>query len=116
MWLMLQQEQPDYVITTGETHSIREFLDLSFSYVHLNWEDYISFDERYLRPAEVNILLGGTTKAKIKLEWESSVTFEELVHLIVEADLAFPLGLCRPNGNAKNQTLPIMFIFVDLQA
>lgn len=76
MWLMLQQEQPDdYVIATGETHFIREFLHLSFSYVHLNWKDYVSFDKRYLRQAEVNILLGGTTKAKIKLEWAFSVHF-----------------------------------------
>lgn len=105
MWLMLQQEQPDdYVIATGETHSILEFLDLSFSYVHLNWEDYVAFDERYLRPAEVDILLGDPSKAKTKLRWEPSVTFKELVHLMVEADLAI-LGLRSPNRTAENQTL-----------
>ncbi len=105
MWLMLQQDRPDdYVIATGETHSIREFLYISFSYVNLNWEDYVAFDERYLRPAEVDILIGDPTKAKTKLGWKPSVTFRELVHLMVEADLAV-LGLPSPNRTSNNQTL-----------
>ncbi|AHB87678.1 GDP-mannose 4,6-dehydratase Gmd [Thermosynechococcus sp. NK55a] len=88
MWLMLQQEQPDdYVVATGETHSVREFLELAFGYVGLNWEDYVEFDPRYLRPTEVDLLLGDPTKAKTVLGWQPSVTFPELVALMVEADL-----------------------------
>lgn len=99
MWLMLQQEQPDdYVVATGETHSIREFLDIAFSYVNLNWQDYVEFDERYLRPAEVDLLIGDPAKAKQKLGWEPSVTFEQLVTLMVEADLK-ALGLVPLNGH-----------------
>jgi GDPmannose 4,6-dehydratase len=85
---MLQQEQPDdYVIATGETYSVKEFLELAFSHVNLNWEDYVAFDERYLRPAEVELLIGDPTKAKEKLGWKPSVTFPELVNLMVNADL-----------------------------
>ena len=89
MWLMLQQDQPDdYVVATNETHSIREFLDLAFGHVNLNWNDYVEFDPRYLRPAEVDLLIGDSTKARQQLGWEPSVTFEQLVQLMVEADLA----------------------------
>ncbi|MBF2008932.1 GDP-mannose 4,6-dehydratase [Chlorogloeopsis fritschii PCC 9212] len=99
MWMMLQQDEPeDYVIATGETHSVREFLELAFSYVNLNWQDYVEFDPRYLRPAEVELLIGDSTKARQKLGWKPSVTFEELVALMVEADLQ-ALGLTSPNGN-----------------
>lgn len=99
MWLMLQQPEPDdYVIATGETHSVREFLDLAFGYVNLNWQDYVEFDDRYLRPAEVELLIGDPTKAKQKLGWQPSVTFEQLVALMVEADLK-ALGQESPNGN-----------------
>jgi GDPmannose 4,6-dehydratase len=88
MWLMLQQDQPDdYVVATGETHSVREFLELAFNHVNLNWEDYVAFDERYLRPAEVDLLIGDPAKAKAKLGWQPSVTFPELVALMVDADL-----------------------------
>lgn len=88
MWLMLQQEQPDdYVVATGETHSVKDFLNLAFSHVNLNWEDYVAFDERYLRPAEVDLLIGDPTKAQEKLGWKPSVTFPELVNLMVDADL-----------------------------
>ena len=98
MWLMLQQEEADdYVVATGETHSIREFLDVSFGYVNLNWQDYVEFDPRYLRPAEVDLLIGDPSKAKQKLGWEPSVTFEELVTLMVEADLR-ALGLTAHHG------------------
>lgn len=101
MWLMLQQEQPDdYVIATGETHSVREFLELAFNHVNLNWQDYVEFDERYLRPAEVDLLIGDSTKARQKLGWKPSVTFEELVALMVEADLQV-LGQTSPNGNGS---------------
>ncbi len=99
MWLMLQQEKPDdYVIATGVTHSVREFLDLAFGYVNLDWHDYVEFDERYLRPAEVELLIGDPTKAQQKLGWEPTVTFKQLVALMVEADLKV-LGQTSPNGN-----------------
>jgi GDPmannose 4,6-dehydratase len=88
MWLMLQQEHPDdYVVATGETHSVEEFLEKAFSYVNLRWQDYVAFDERYLRPAEVDLLIGDPTKAQQMLGWSPSVTFDELVRLMVEADL-----------------------------
>lgn len=87
MWLMLQQDSPDdYVVATNETHSIREFLDIAFNRVGLDWHDYVEFDPRYLRPAEVDLLIGDATKAQQALGWAPSVTFKELVHLMVEAD------------------------------
>jgi GDPmannose 4,6-dehydratase len=89
MWLMLQQKEPDdYVVATGETHSVKEFLELAFGYVNLNWSDYVEFDERYLRPTEVDLLIGDSSKARDRLGWELSVTFPELVKLMVDADLA----------------------------
>jgi GDPmannose 4,6-dehydratase len=105
MWLMLQQDEPDdYVVATGETHSVEEFLELSFGYVNLKWQDYVEFDERYLRPAEVDLLIGDPSKTKAKLGWEPSVTFEQLVHLMVDADLQ-AIGLTLPNGKASLPTL-----------
>jgi GDPmannose 4,6-dehydratase len=98
MWAMLQQEQPDdYVISTNETHTVREFLDLAFGYVNLDWKEFVEFDQRYLRPSEVDLLIGDSTKARTTLDWEPSVTFEQLVALMVEADLN-ALGLTSPNG------------------
>ena len=100
MWLMLQQEKPDdYVIATNETHSIKEFLHLAFTYANLNWEDYVEFDERYLRPAEVELLIGDSTKARTQLNWEPSVTFEQLVHLMVDADIKALDEQGRGSGN-----------------
>ncbi len=97
MWMMLQQDQADdYVLATGEAHSVREFLDLAFSYVNLKWENYVEFDERYLRPAEVDLLIGDAHKAYEKLGWKPSITFDELVSLMVEADLQ-ALGMTSPN-------------------
>ncbi len=105
MWLMLQQDQPDdYVVATGETYSIREFLDVAFGHVNLKWEDYVEFDERYLRPAEVELLIGDPSKAREKLGWAPSVTFKELVHLMVEADLK-GLGLIPLNGSVVQPVL-----------
>ncbi|MEH2322512.1 MAG: GDP-mannose 4,6-dehydratase [Nostoc sp.] len=116
MWLMLQEDQPDdYVISTGETHSVREFLELAFSYVNLNWQDYVEFDERYLRPSEVELLIGDSTKARQKLGWKTSVTFEELVSLMVEADLQ-ALGHTSPNGNGSQFPLDIATIRQQLGA
>ena len=89
MWLMLQQPKPDdYVVATGETHSVREFLEEAFSYVGLDWQDYVKVDEKYFRPAEVDLLLGDPAKAKRVLGWKPRVTFKELVRLMVDADMA----------------------------
>ncbi len=89
MYLMLQQDQPDdYVIATGETHTIREFLELSFGQVGLDWQDYVEIDARYFRPAEVELLIGDASKAKKHLNWEPKTTFKELVRLMTEADVA----------------------------
>ena len=105
MWLMLQQDKPDdYVIATGETHAIHEFLTVAFDYVDLNWKDYVEFDARYLRPAEVELLIGDPTKAQTKLGWKPTVTFKELVHLMVDTDL-HALGLKSPNYVGE-ETLP----------
>jgi len=88
MWLMLQQDKPDdYVIATGKTYSVREFLEEAFSYVGLNWQDFVEIDSRYYRPAEVDLLIGDSTKAKQKLGWKAKTNFKELVKLMVEADL-----------------------------
>ena len=98
MWLMLQQDQPDdYVVATNETYAISEFLDIAFNHVNLDWHDYVEFDPRYLRPAEVDLLIGDSTKARQGLGWEPSVTFEELVHLMVESDLE-AVGIAHGNG------------------
>ena len=89
MWLMVQQDQPDdYVIATGETHSVREFLEEAFSYAGLDWEKYVEIDPKYCRPAEVNLLIGDASKAKQKLGWEPRIKFVELVHLMVDADIS----------------------------
>jgi GDPmannose 4,6-dehydratase len=89
MWLMLQQPEPDdYVIATGETHSVREFLEEAFSYVGLDWRSYVVIDQKYYRPAEVDLLVGDASRAKRKLEWEPQIRFKELVRLMVDADLA----------------------------
>jgi GDPmannose 4,6-dehydratase len=88
MWLILQQEQPrDYVIATGETHSVRDFVQLAFEHVGLNYEEYVVIDPLFYRPAEVEILLGDPTRAKNDLGWESQVTFEALVQMMVDADM-----------------------------
>ncbi len=89
MWLMLQKPEPaDYVIATGETHSVREFLEEAFSCVNRDWRDYVELDERYLRPAEVDLLVGDASKAEQELGWKPRTTFKELVRLMVDADLA----------------------------
>ena len=89
MWLMLQQDAPDdFVIGTGETHSIREFVDLAFSHVNLDWRDYVRFDARYCRPAEVDALCASPSKARRILKWSHRVGFRELVELMVDAELS----------------------------
>lgn len=88
MWLMLQQDKAeDYVIATGETHSVREFLDEAFGLVGLDWKKYVEIDSRYYRPAEVDLLLGNPAKAKEKLGWKPKTTFKELVKIMLEYDL-----------------------------
>lgn len=87
MWLMLQQGSPDdYVISTGETHSVKEWVEASFSCLDLDWEKYVKMDEKLLRPAEVDLLIGDSTKARDKLGWKPQVNFEGLVKLMVEHD------------------------------
>ena len=89
MWLMLQQEEPDdYVIATGETHSVREFLEEAFRHADLDWREYVEHDARYERPAEVDLLIGDAAKAKAKLGWEPHTTFHELVRLMVDEEIA----------------------------
>lgn len=89
MWLMLQQEQADdYVIATGETHSVREFLELAFEYAGLDWRKYVQIDPRYYRPTEVDILVGDYSKARKKLGWEPKTKFSDLVKLMVDGDVA----------------------------
>jgi GDPmannose 4,6-dehydratase len=88
MWLMLQRDQPDdYVVATGETHSVREFLEEAFSYVGLDWREHVVVDPKFFRPAEVDVLLGDPTKAKTLLGWTPRVNFKALVRMMVEADL-----------------------------
>jgi GDPmannose 4,6-dehydratase len=88
MWLMVQQPEPDdYVVATNETHSVQEFVTLAFEHVGLQWQDYIAFDDRYTRPAEVDLLIGDYSKAKRKLGWEPKTKFVDLVKLMVDADM-----------------------------
>jgi GDPmannose 4,6-dehydratase len=88
MWLMLQQDKPDdYVIATGETHSVREFLDEVFGYLDLDWQKYVEIDPRYYRPTEVDFLLGDSSKARKVLKWKPKVTFKELTRMMADADM-----------------------------
>jgi len=88
MWLMLQQDAPDdYVVATGETHTVQEFLEHAFGHVNLDWKDYVKHDARYERPAEVDLLVGDPSKAKRQLNWEPKVKFADLVKIMVDADL-----------------------------
>lgn len=88
MWLMLQAEKPDdYVVATNETHSVKEFCQIAFEHVGLDWEKYVEVSEKYFRPAEVDLLIGNPAHAKKQLKWEPKVSFEELVKMMVDADL-----------------------------
>ncbi|MCP3773465.1 GDP-mannose 4,6-dehydratase [Paenibacillus sp. MZ04-78.2] len=100
MWLMLQQEQPDdYVISTNEMHTVRELLEIAFSYVDLNYEDHVVIDPKFFRPAEVDLLLGDCTKAKNKLGWQQEVSFRSMIHMMMDADMA------RVEQEMKNKVL-----------
>lgn len=100
MWLMLQQDEPDdYVVATGETHSVRELVEIAFDHVGLDWRDHVVVDPKFVRPAEVDVLVGDATKARTKLGWRPKVSFQELVRMMVDADLelfsrASPRPLC----------------------
>jgi len=88
MWMMVQQDEPDdYVVATGETHSVQEFVEAAFGHVGLEWQQYVKYDARYERPAEVDLLVGDASKAKRQLDWEPKVKFQELVQIMVDADL-----------------------------
>ena len=101
MWLMMQQKKADdYVIGTGETHSVREFLEEAFSYADMNYEEYIRIDERYFRPTEVDLLLSDPSKAKKYLGWEPKVKFNELVKIMIDADFEL-MGLDCPGEGKK---------------
>ncbi len=99
MWLMLQQDEPDdFVVCTGETHSVREFCELAFGRLNLNWQDYVVVDEAFLRPAEVDLLVGDSSKAAERLGWKPQTDFADLVEMMVDADLALLEGAPRPPG------------------
>ena len=93
MWLMLQQDRPgDFVVATGETHSVREFCEVAFAHVGLNWEDHVVSDERFFRPAEVDLLVGDPSRARAVLGWEPKVRFDGLARMMVDADLELLTG------------------------
>jgi GDPmannose 4,6-dehydratase len=99
MWLMLQQDAPeDYVIATGETHSIHELLEEAFSYAGLDWRQHLEIDQRYYRPAEVDLLIGDSSKAKRKLGWEAKIKFRDLVRLMIDADMEAAKKEAHMNG------------------
>jgi GDPmannose 4,6-dehydratase len=101
MWKILLHDHPgDYVIATGESHSVREFLDESFGYINLDWHDYVAIDPRYYRPTEVNYLLGDPTKASSELGWEPRIFFKDLVRIMVDADLEL-IGLPAPGEGRR---------------
>lgn len=101
MWLMLQQDKPDdYVIGTGETHSVREFMEAAFSYMNLDWQDYVEIDPVYFRPTEVEALKADSSKAKRELGWAPKVSFKDLVKIMVDTDLD-AAGLSSPGEGRK---------------
>ena len=97
MWQMLQTDEPrDYVVSTGETHSVRELVEVAFGHVGLDWRDHVVQDERFMRPAEVDLLVGDASKARDELGWEPQVAFAELVRMMVDADLERLRGQAPP--------------------
>jgi GDPmannose 4,6-dehydratase len=90
MWMILQQDHAeDFVLATGQTHTVRQFAEQAFSYLGLNFQDYVMQDPAFMRPAEVDVLVGNPTKAKQKFGWEAQTSFEELVRIMVDAELRF---------------------------
>ena len=101
MWMMLQQDKPrDYVIGTGETHSVKEFLIEAFNYIGLEWKKYVEIDQRYFRPTEVELLLADTTKAKNELMWKPKIGFRDLIYIMVDSDMK--LAGLKPVGGGDN--------------
>jgi GDPmannose 4,6-dehydratase len=99
MYLMLQQQTPDdYVVATGQTHTVREFCELAFGEVGLDYREYVRIDERFLRPAEVDLLVGDASKARRELGWESQYTFQQLVSEMVQSDLKLQMEARQPAG------------------
>jgi GDPmannose 4,6-dehydratase len=99
MWLMLQQDKPDdFIVATGETHSVRDLVEEAFSYVGLNWRDYVETDPKYYRPAEVDVLVGDASKAQRELGWSPQTYFTDLVHLMVDADMVTLKNERKQNG------------------
>jgi GDPmannose 4,6-dehydratase len=93
---MLQQDHPDdYVISTGQTHSVRRFCEIAFGHAGLQWEDHVTLDEKFMRPAEVDLLIGDSTKARAVLGWAPRTSFEDLVTMMVDADIALLSGRLR---------------------
>jgi GDPmannose 4,6-dehydratase len=102
MWLMLQQDKPDdYVLATNECHTVREFVQHAFAHAELDWKQYVKHDDRYERPAEVDLLIGDAAKAKKQLDWEPKVRFQELVKIMVDADLERVRGEIEGSGFGK---------------
>ena len=102
MWLMLQREAPDdYIVATGETHSVREFLELAFEQVKLPWQRYVEFDQRFIRPAEVDVLIGDATRSRQLLGWRPQVKFQDLVALMVDADMELAQRELIEGGQSK---------------
>ena len=102
MWLMLQQDQPDdYVVATGRKHSVRELVELAFGHVGLDWHDHVETDPQLIRPAEVNTLCGDASKARRVLGWKPTVTFPQLVKMMVDADLRRVQGDRRPKTGMR---------------
>jgi len=111
MWRMLQQDEPDdYVLATGATYSVKQFLEAAFSHLELEWQKYVEVDPRYFRPAEVDLLLGDATKAKQKLGWSPKVGFDDLVRMMIDADMElvrqeiYGRGSTRPAGFSNSQS------------
>ena len=104
MWRMLQQDDgDDFVLATGDTHSVREFCEAAFAHVDLDWKEYVRHDDRYERPAEVDLLIGDASKAKRVLGWEAKTRFNDLVKLMVDADIDL---LSRPTAQKHLGKLP----------
>jgi GDPmannose 4,6-dehydratase len=105
MWLMLQQDKPDdYVLATNETHTVREFVQHAFAHADLDWKQYVKHDDRYERPAEVDLLLGDPAKAKKQLGWQPKVRFQELVKIMVDADLECVRREIEGSGAGRKKT------------
>jgi GDPmannose 4,6-dehydratase len=103
MWLMLQQEGPDdYVVATGQTHAVRRFCEVAFGHVGLDYREHVVQDERFMRPVEVDLLVGDAAKARATLGWQPETSFEALVALMVDAELALLAGVARPEAVPTN--------------